>query len=353
MKTTFCAAVPVLMLGVLFLSGCAPTDGGGSLSKLADCGAVTAADGPGAGSAAAHGQAQRDDGEIRVSQEGDEYRATQLIDLSNDFGGASLAQVDLASFNGSVQSCAREGGGYRIHVTLEGRGASEAEARSALQGLQVTHEDMLVAGTLRLNTRVQPTDMTGSSITLLGIEVGQGGAQADSPRRSAHIVAGLPPAAGYTLQQSTGNGNVGAAGLSGSSASLDSSNGSVGLEGRWDSASLDTGNGVAAVSGDYADLSAHSGNGYVQAALHTVRSLQADLSAGNGFVEVALAGSGAGYDLTADTINGRASIDVSGTEAVGEQSMNSAHRRSADYASRAVQVQVSASSSNGDALIHQ
>ncbi|MFP5304808.1 MAG: hypothetical protein ACLGI7_03155 [Gammaproteobacteria bacterium] len=58
-----------------------------------------------------------------------------------------------------------------------------------------------------------------------------------------------------------------------------------------------------------------------------------------------------GFDLSGATTNGRVSIDVDGTEAVGTQSETSAHRRTPDYDSRAVQIAVEASTTNGNVSI--
>lgn len=335
---------------LLALAACGGPDSS-SVKSSPQCDAVGADDGPGAGSAASHGQPRRSDGEVVVSQQNGQFRATRLVSIANDFGGAAQAQVDLSSMNGNVSACVRQGGGYRINVTLEARAPTEQAARDALDTMVVNHGDALAAGALALNTRVDfATGGAGSGITIAGIDLG--GASGDV-QRGAHIAAGLPAGASYRFNHMTSNGDVEDSGFSGAAAKLSSSNGSVALDGRWDTASLDTSNGVVAVSGDYAALDASTTNGVIGAALATQRSLSATLSSSNGLVDVMLQPSGAGFDLQAGTTNGQASIDVPGTDPVGPQTGTSAHRRTPDYSSRSVQVQVNASSSNGNASIHQ
>lgn len=335
----------------LALSACGGAGAGGVLGgRPAACDQVAAADGPGAGSAGSHGQPQRSDGNVSISMRDGQFVASRQVDVVNDFGGASTAQVDLASVNGNVIACTRDGGGYRAKVLLEARATTEAEARSALDTMVVTHTDTLTAGSLRLNTRVDFNSTSSGSTLPLGLLGGQGETTA---KRTASILEGLPASASYSLSPSTTNGDAAAFGLSGSAAQLDTSNGNVALDGRWDSATLSATNGIVGVSGDYASLNASAGNGQVEASLQTARSLDATLSATNGYVEAKLARSNAGFDLQGQSTNGEVRIDVAGTDAVGTQSSQSAHRRSPDYASRAVQVQLTGSATNGNVDIHQ
>lgn len=338
----------------LMLSACGGAGSDGVLGgRPGICNQVSAADGPGAGTAGSHGQPQRSDGEVRISQRDGQVVASRQVDVVNDFGGASAAQVDLASVNGNVIACNRDGGGYRARVLLEARANSEAEARSALDTMVVTHTDTLTAGTLRLNTRVSfDSSSSGSSLPVCVLCDDDGESEVTA-QRSATIIEGLPASASYSLTPTTTNGNAAAFGLSGSAANLTTSNGNVGLEGRWDSANLSATNGIVDVSGDYASLQASAGNGQVEAALQTARSLDATLSATNGYVEAKLAKSSAGFDVQGQSANGEVRIDIAGTEAVGTQTRQSAHRRTPDYDSRGVQVQLTASATNGGVDIHQ
>ena len=308
----------------------------------------------GSGSASSHGAVQRSETPVEISRSGDQYVARKRVSLGNDFGGASQAQVTLGTSNGAVTALANQGGGYGIEVQLEARASSESEARRGLDSLSVEHTDTLAAGSLRLTTRVQFGSLDAPGTPLPGgISVGGGGTGSSEIQRSGSIVAGLPPSASYVLTPSSSNGSARASGLSGSAADLSVSNGAVTLNGRWDTATLSSANGLVSVSGDYAQLDAHSGNGLVEAALQVNRSLTADIGSSTGSVDVELRGGNAGYDLTAQTSTGNASIDVAGTAAVGEQSRTSAHRRSGDYGSRSVKAQVDASTSTGNVHIHQ
>lgn len=338
----------------LALSACGGAGADGVLGgRPAVCDQVAAADGPGAGTAGSHGQPQRSDGSVSISRHDGKVVASRQVDVVNDFGGASAAQVDLASVNGDVIACTRDGGGYRARVFLEARAATEAEARSALDTMVVTHTDTLTAGTLRLNTRVDfDSSSSGSGLPVCVLCDDEGDSDVTA-QRSATILEGLPASASYSLSPSTTNGDAAAFGLSGSAAQLTTSNGNVALNGRWDSATLSATNGIVGVSGDYASLNASAGNGQVEALLQTARSLDATLSATNGYVEAKLARSNAGFDVQGQSANGEVRIDIAGTEAVGTQTRESAHRRSPDYASRAVQVQLTGSATNGSVDIHQ
>lgn len=338
----------VLTAATLLLAACG-TGGNGSgvfaTQQPGECNDIKGLAGPGAGSATSHAQPQRSDGAVNISTSGGMIVARKLVTIVNDFGGASVAQVGLSTPNGSVIACNRRAGGYGSKLMLEARAPTEADARRGLDSITVNHTDTLAANTLRLNTTVN----FGS------LSTGPGGlpvSEANNIQRLAAIVAGLPPAAAYAITPSGSNGDVRVSGLSGSTADLSASNGSVTLDGRWDNATLNTQNGIASVSGDYASLDVNASNGLVEAALQSSRNLDASFAASNGSVDVELAKSNAGFDLTANATNGQARIDVPNTVAVGPQSATSGHRQTSDYSSRAVRAQVSADSSNGNVDIH-
>ena len=327
----------------LLLTACGGTSGHGQFGGGDDCAPVTGNDGPGAGSAGSHGTAQRSDGDVQIGNDGDEFVARQIVSIANDFGGASNATVALKTDNGDVANCVRPGGGYRVAALLEGRGASEQEARDALATMVVNHSDSLSAGTLHLSTTVQFNNPSGggggsgSCINVPPVVVGcdsNGGSNQELHRR-ATILAGLPSTASYALDNSTGNGEAVAIGFNGSSAKLTSGNGEIALDGNWGQSTLDT------------------GNGEVFLRLGTARSGTHNVTTDNGEIDVELAITGSpGFDLSASTGNGEAVIDVPGTEPVGEQTQTSAHKRTPDYASRAVQIGVTANSGNQDVIIH-
>jgi hypothetical protein len=330
----------VLLLVLLQAAGCTVPGDAGSAPPTARaefeqaCEDVRADDGPGQGSADTHGVPQRSDGEIEIRQQGAEFVATRSVSIVNDFVGAAQSDVRLESFNGNVIACERDGGGYRMLVQLYGVGASEAEARRAVESLEVRHDDMLLADGLTLETRVEST--------------------ANGLRHGASIHAGLPVAPDHAFDFRTANGATMAGAFHGRSAQLASANGFVILSGSWDAARLASENGNVSATGDYAELDASSSNGAVSAILLTARSLVARLSTSNGPAEVVLpAPTEAGFDLIAQAINGSASIDVEGTEPQGEQTPSAAHYRTPDYDSRAVQARVEVSTTNGDASIHQ
>ena len=339
------AAAALLALSATLLGACA--GGGDGDGRGLSCASAAPPAGGGVGSATAHGTPIRDDGTVVVIPDAQGFRASRVVTLTNDFGGATQADVEFSTQNGGVVSCASGQGGYGIRVSLEARAPTEQQAREALGSMEVVHEDVLAASLLRLSTRVEFHEATiGQN---LPVNIGSD----SSIQRAASILAGMPGSPSYVLGQSSTNGPVEASGFSGTSGSLDSTNGSMTLDGRWDQASLDTTNGPVYVAGDFASVSGSSTNGPVYAQLATRRSTDASFSATNSSIEVVLGVSGApGFDLNADTTNGRASIRVAGAEPVGNQEPNSAHHQTPDYATRAVQVQVSADATNGSVSIH-
>lgn len=315
--------------------------GGGN--STGGCGEVTGS-GPGAGSASAHAEASRSEAEVKVTQENGKFTASRVITLSNDFGGASQGNVTLDTGNGNVSTCRRDGG-YVFKVYAYARGASEQEARDNLERVSVSHSDTLAAGTLTLSTSAVLTtvDDPGLPVPLPGT-----GTNTDNVEWGASMLAGLPSTASYAFDLGTSNGVIEATGFAGSSATLDSSNGEVVLDGRWDDASLGTSNGYVVVDGDFGGLDASTTNGGIVADLDSARSADVTLDTTNGEIDVQLRRSGAaGYDLSADATNGEARISVGGTQPVGTQTDESKHYQTPDYASRAVQISVQADTSNG------
>jgi len=325
------------------IAGCAgaPAE---SLGRVCETGADVAVPGP--GSAGSHGEPQRDDGEVEVTREGAEFRARRVVTVVNDFGGAAQSDVTFATQNGTITSCPDRSGGYGVQAELVAYGATEDAARQALASLVVRHDDVLLNGTLSLNTTVEfrAIEEAPEPLPLPGT---------GNERRRASLSALLPSGVRHAFHHSNENGDVQAIGFAGTVAELDTTNGSVLLAGVWDQATLETTNGMVYAAGNFAGLDASTTNGSISAVLETTRDTTAVFDASNSMIDVGLAVSGdPGFDLAAETTNGRAAIRVRGAQPVGEQQPESAHHQSPDYTSHAVQVAVSASNTNGDIAIH-
>lgn len=302
------------------------------------CGPELNPEGPGSGDAASHGVPSYDESG-QVSSDGNGgFRATRTVSIANDFGGAMRASMQIDTENGDIGHCVREGGGYRINIMLEGRGSTEQQARDALDGMVVTHNDELSEGELRLATRVEFVNpIVGSNV-----------------QQSASVLAGLPSAPTYSLTSNTSNGSIAAAGFNGPRAEFQSANGNLGLQGVWDEAALDTSNGNIILLGNIAGSLAATSNGSVIAELEAERSGNHLLQAGNGNVDVKLTRTATpGLDLSASASNGNATIEVSGTEPVGEQQQSNAHFRSPDFDTNEIKIVVDAITTNGNASIHE
>ncbi|MEA3202724.1 MAG: hypothetical protein QOI63_390, partial [Thermoplasmata archaeon] len=146
----------------------------------------------------------------------------------------------------------------------------------------------------------------------------------------------LTDLAADTVTADTSNGPIKAKGLHAGTARLDTSNSGIDADGTVGSATLDTSNGP------------------IDATLRPAASGRFTLDTSNSLIRLALKGDGqTGFDATADTSNGRASIALAGGEAVGSQEPTSAHVRTTGYAGKAIRTEVRADTSNSDVTVTQ
>ncbi|MCA1811191.1 MAG: hypothetical protein LC623_04160, partial [Halobacteriales archaeon] len=141
--------------------------------------------GPGAGSAAAHGPAQRTESPVTVTLGPDGYVAAKDVTVRNDFGGAGAARLTLATLNGAIKAAAWGQGGYQLAAHLEGRGRTEQEARAALNTLTVLNQDTLTASRLDIGLQVR----FGDPPAPLPVQPPVPLPQVNTLQRSASIVA--------------------------------------------------------------------------------------------------------------------------------------------------------------------
>ena len=325
------AAFPVLLLTAL-LSGCVAEadDGIGHADGSAPAGipAGEPAEGDGAGTAATHGQADRTDSDVTVTREGSQYVARKTVTLTNDFGGASHATMTLKTVNGGVEANAWDDGGYRTVARLSARATSEQEARDNLARLKVTHTDQLSNGRLTLSTVIA----FPANVNNLG-----GSLESDVPREPSYI-----------LNLATTNGGIGVGGLGGSSVAADTTNGGIDLQSSFNSVTLTTSNGGVVLDGTFNRGTVDTTNGGISGDIRSTASGSWDLETTNGGIDVDFDATGAGYDAEGSCTNGGIDLSFPGAEAVGTQSRTEKLVRTGGFSSKAIQVTIDASTTNGD-----
>jgi hypothetical protein len=348
-------ALPLLAI-LLLLSGCA-----GSFGGLGDGQAdIPQVDAPGshglpAGSASGHGAPQVSKGQVAVKLDGNRWRATQVVDVRNGFGGADRAALSLASFNGAIEVTGTGADGYRGTVTLSGSGPTEQAAREALATLELRTPDSLGGDTLVFGLHVIGTGT-------LPAQSGRGGSITLETPRGPH----------YNLGADTSNGAIRVTGLTGERVVGDTSNGDAtltdvvaksvvvdtsngGIKARGlsvEEAAFDTSNGPIDVDATADTVTFDTSNGPIEATLRPAATGHYTLDSSNGQVTLKLPGDGGhGYDATASTSNGKATVTLPGGEPVGDQDPNEAHARTAGFSGKSIRTTIVADSSNSDVRV--
>lgn len=321
----------LLFLGLLAttaFAGCLAGDSGASLGAVPD---GAPAEGPNAGTAEDHGRPQRTEGAVTVQRENGRSVARQTITLTNDFGGASQASVSLDTGAGGVTTRAWSEGGYRTVVLLEARAATDAEARSWLERLAVTHSDRLSGGSLALETAVDFPDGPHNGVNLAGT-----------------ITATLPEEPSYAIELDAGSGGAVSTGLNGRSISADTGSGGVSIEGAFGRIEVDTGSGGIDLDATANSVVASAGSGGISARLRAGDGGLWAFDAGSGGVDVDIVrGSGDAFEVEADVGSGDLQVSLSDGEAVGRQTDDHAHARSAGFDEAEIQVRIVADTGSG------
>jgi hypothetical protein len=324
-------ALLAVALASALLSGCM-SDTSGPAADAGDPSAAGAPQGSAAGSAATHGTPKRADGPVDVEPQGGQFVAKQVITITNDFGGASASKLGLSSFNGGVALGASRDGGYQFKAELYGRGATEDQARQALDLLELAAKDDLSGGTLTLAFTLT-SGTVPSLLPLLGGAANNGGS----------FALLVPPQPGHEASVDTSNGGVSADGLHGPALKAATSNGGISVHGAFGELGLDTSNGGLDLEGTFNDVHAGTTNGGVDADLRFTHGGKVEIGTSNGGIDVRVPASGAAYDVGGDTSNGDVDIRLGGTHI---RSDSHATYRSPDWSSSSLQVAIDLSTSN-------
>lgn len=322
-------ALLLALFATATLSGCLDDDSSGGGAALDSIPSGSAPTGEGAGTPASHGNHDRSESAVTVSRNSNgDYIAKKTVTLTNDFGGAANADVELTTRTGGVQFKAGEGGGYEIVASLEARAATEQLARQNLALLKVVHSDRLGAGRLSLDTEVQFPNNVNNLV---------GG-----------LVAKLPASPSYRLTGLTNTGGAQASGLGGSLVSLSTDTGGVDVAGAFNTATLQADTGGIRINGVYNVVKATTDTGGINARIESSQTGSITLDSDTGGIDLRLLGpAGVGYDVQAEADTGGVSIAIGPTTDVGTQSRDHKHVRSAGFDEASIQVTVVATTSTG------
>jgi hypothetical protein len=353
-------AMLLLALLAASLSGCASNDPAAlpadepSEGFQNDLFAGEADAGTPAGDAGSHGTPQREDGPVETGSEAPlqfpgSY-ARRTITISNDFGGASLGTLFAGVESGTITVVPGEGEDSTIVAVLEARGATEQEARDALDRVELTHDDLLEADGLHLTTlvRERPAQQVLPGVT---INVGTW-AQVD-------LTITLPAGPAYDLTADASSGDIDVSGLRGPMMQFTTSSGSLsardlnvgmltvetssgdidlatvqadileaslssgdltGEELRVGKAVADLSSGSITLEGVFDTLEADAGSGTIDVEAHALASGAYTLSASSGDINLQLlTGPMRAYHVTADTSSGTVQVDLEDSDTIDEE----------------------------------
>lgn len=233
--------------------------------------------------------------------------------------GLEELSVALDATNGAITLTAGPGDAWSFHATVRVRAPTDEDAREGLDTAWTwSHEEN---GVHALKAGPTPTGPVSLPIPIL---------PAASPASvvSARYEVVLPA---WLLLDVT----------------ADSSNGAITLTGlRTSRIEADTSNGAILLHAEVKDVTADTSNGAIEAVLRPTASGTLQFDTSNGQIQLALVEDAAhGYDLAADTSNGRVTIELRDGDL--DQDKTSATFRTSGYETRRIQTKVALDTSNG------
>lgn len=339
-----------------------------------------------AGTAQAHGEPDRVESDVETGGNPLLFPgayARKTVTITNDFGGASLGVLAIGISAGTIAVVPGNGPGYELVAVLTAHAATEQEARTALDRITLSHEDILQPDGLHLTTgvRYEPAPMPVPFIVLGG-----------GTWTEAQLTFTVPAGPAYDLWAYASSGDILVEGLRGPSFRLDTSSGAItatGLNAGTLEASASSGGihveqvqaahvKLSASSGDLTahqlvadileadassgdieatgrfgdlDVSASSGNIVLEA--EPLRSGHYALDASSGSLDVRVAlPLGVGYDVTAETSSGTITIDLPNAEVLETDDDGDYQRvATAGFTQARTQVVIEADTSSGDITV--
>jgi hypothetical protein len=338
-----------------------------------------------AGSAKAHGEPHREDGPVTTGMNSLQFPgmfwARRTVNITNDFGGASLGTVMAGLGSGSIKVQPGNGDGYAIEAVLEADGMTEQAARDSLDRIEVKHTDSLESDGLHLTTVV---DQKPAAPLIPLVQV------SDGTWMYADVTITLPASPAYDLTAETSSGDVTVGDLRGPSFQLSASSGDVmvgsvnagdltlgtssgdigldtvqanhlaasassgsvtGKDLRIGVVKADTSSGDISLQGLIDTLEADASSGSLDIDAHGQQSGAYKLSASSGDITLkVLSGNGHAYRITADASSGSVEVKLDDTESTDSQDHH-ASAVSRGFDSAPIQTVVEAETSSGDITI--
>ena len=294
-----------------------------------------------AGTAATHGAAQRTDGPVSVEPDGNQYIAKRTVTLANDFGGAVRSDLVLSTFNGDVALQPSQDGGYLLVAELHGSGATEDEARKALELLELQATDGLQGDRIGLSFT-----LVSGSPTPLPVPV----VMVDTVNNGGSFRLWVPPQPAHGVGMNSTNGDMAVSGLHGPRYLAGTVNGDIAADGSWDQVEARSTNGAITVGGGTInDVTAENTNGDLAITAAPSRTSAIRLTSSNGDIDVAVPRDPAvAFDVEGDTTNGEVTIAV---EEHDSESEGHGAYRSPGWASARVQLTLDLQSTNGSIVV--
>lgn len=297
--------------------------------------------GQNAGTPVEHGTPQRTDGPVQVRAEGTQYVATRVVTVQNDFGGADQSRLVLSTFNGAIALQPSADGGYLFTAELHGRGATEQDARQALDLLELQSTDDLQGTRLELSFALVANPPAALPVPIVlpsGVTNG------------AWFQLAVPPEPAHDIEVGTDNGAIGSVGLHGPRLEAGTTNGAISADGAFDVTVVRTTNGAIGLGGGtFNDVTAQTDNGAIAVELDPLRTSAVQLTTDNGRISVQVPrGGDIAFDIQADTTNGEVTIAVEGHESEDDEH---GEYRSPDWSSADIQLTLDLQTTNGSITV--
>lgn len=250
--------------------------------------------------------------------------------------------VDLAATNGDVQVRTETGDAYALVANLTGYGATPDQARENRDEMAFVW-DAGTPGDRQLVGHVEHDQDDDS-----------GPLSVEADRKEADLTLVVPEDVRLSLSADTTNGAVDVRGLVASDLILDSTNGGVTVtDTHARDIQVDTTNGAVDLSiAGSEDLVVDSTNGDVVATITPGEDGTIEADSTNGNVDLSVPETAEhGYDVTATTTNGQASIGLEDGDKRTSDDGRHVTFRTHGFDERAVQTSILASSTNGNAHV--
>jgi hypothetical protein len=264
---------------------------------------------------------------------GSNYRVQETETLTGDVDLQKLL-LEIDNKNGEITVETWDQTGYQIDLTMKAKGATDAQAQTNLDQIQVRFSDDAVADTQRVSLEFQVPGDNWSNYAI-------------------SVSAKVPDGVTLDLDIATSNGEIALADVSGRDIVLHTSNGRMTLDKVYaETIRGSTSNGMISgeVEATVTDLS--TSNGSIDLTIPATRSGDYKLDTSNGGIDITLPKSTTiGYDINLSTSIGSASVNLPNMS----YTTNESRRKVAStegYMDKEIQVKITAKTSIGSIEIN-